>query len=221
MAVRGPTIQPKEAWNGRPPRCTKTRRPLSEVKEIFVHWPGGPVSASAASTASQEFAPCPCMLPHDKEAHARATKLGLTVAPGLDTVTRGVTTVAQCKELLHGWQNFHMDVHGWCDGGYNVVGFQPRGQIDLTHVFWAFRGLLWVPAAQLHHNSNTFAFMMALGPNDKLDEETKARMRSLVRYIWQEVGHKVPVRPHSAVNDTTCPGPALTAYAHELNDISF
>jgi hypothetical protein len=178
------------------------------------------VSARAASATNHEFEPCPCMLPQDEEAHARAAKLGLAVAPGLDVVARGVSTVTQCVELLHGWQNYHMDVHGWCDGGYNAVGFQPRGQIDLAHVFWAFRGLLWQPAAQLGHNTDTFALMMALGPNDTLDEETKARMRSMVRYIWRQAGRKVPVRPHSAVNGTTCPGPALTAYAHELNQIS-
>jgi hypothetical protein len=219
MAVRGPTIQPKTAWNGRRPQCTKTKRPWHEIREIFVHWPGGPVSARAASATDHEFEPCPWMLPQDEKAHARAAKLGLTVAPGLDVVARGVTTVPQCVELLHGWQNFHMDVHGWCDGGYNAVGFQPRGTIDQAHVFWAFRGLLWQPAAQLGHNTDTFAFMMALGPNDTLDEATKARMRSMVRYIWRQAGQKVPVLPHSEVNDTTCPGPALTAYAHELNRI--
>jgi hypothetical protein len=34
------TINSREDWNARPPRCDMDRRPWSEVHELYIHWPG-------------------------------------------------------------------------------------------------------------------------------------------------------------------------------------
>jgi hypothetical protein len=213
------TIRDLSDWDARPPQCLIDERDWDGVRELFIHWPGGPVTGARASSGGDPYRDiCPCMVPQDDETRARAAKLNLEIAPGLDRVNL-VDTVGECKTLLHGWQNYHMDVHGWCAGGYNVVGFQPRGAIGLDDVFWRFRGMLFSPAAQLHHNTGTLALMIAIGPGDALLPETKDRLRSFVRYVKDRTGRDIPVRPHSAVNDTSCPGPQLRAYIPTLNRV--
>lgn len=46
------TINSREDWGARPPRCTLDKRPWSQVHELYIHWPGA-VPASYARIDSR------------------------------------------------------------------------------------------------------------------------------------------------------------------------
>lgn len=142
--------------------------------------------------------------------------------PGsLPTNYHSLDTVAECKATLRNYQNYHMDTHGWCDIGYNYACFQPRGTISLGDTLWVARGGGYTPAAQLGHNAGTVAIVVVLGPQDTLMDETKARLRSFVRYIKEMTREDLPVRGHQQApgQSTECPGPQLMSYMDELNRV--
>jgi hypothetical protein len=115
----------------------------------------------------------------------------------------------QCA-AVRGIQNFHMDGRGWSDIAYNYLVSNPyRGGRSRA---FAGRGLSTVPAAQMNHNTNTCAISVICANGEKISWRTKLTIRRLVSQLRKEIGRQVPVRPHSAVTATSCPGPALTAW---------
>ena len=105
-------------------------------------------------------------------------------------------------------QDFHMDVRGWSDIAYNYLlinSSRPR-------VFYG-RGARVVPAAQANHNTNTVAVCVVMMDNEKLTWQTKLQLRRLVWHLRAKViCRQVPVKPHSAVTETSCPGEQLRAF---------
>lgn len=109
---------------------------------------------------------------------------------------------------MRGLQDFHMDGRGWSDIAYNYLvfnGSRPR-------VFYG-RGARVIPAAQLNHNTNTIAVCVVMRAGDKLTWQTKLQLRRVVWHLRRKViKRNVPVRPHSAVTETSCPGDQLRAW---------
>jgi hypothetical protein len=115
--------------------------------------------------------------------------------------------------VMHGLQNFHMNTpaqggRGWSDIAYNYLvfnGSKPR-------VFYG-RGARVIPAAQANHNTGTVAVCVVMRAEDKLTWQTKLQLRRLVWHLRAKViKRNVPVKPHSAVTETSCPGDQLRAF---------
>jgi hypothetical protein len=118
------------------------------------------------------------------------------------------SSLSEQKKIMRGLQDFHMDGRGWSDIAYNYLvfnGSRPR-------VFYG-RGARVIPAAQLNHNTGTVAVCVVMRANDKLTWQTKLQLRRVVWHLRRKiVKRNVPVRPHSAVTETSCPGDQLRAW---------
>lgn len=118
------------------------------------------------------------------------------------------SSFAEQKALIRGIQDFHMDGRGWSDIAYNYLvfnGSRPR-------VFYG-RGARVIPAAQLNHNTGTVAVCVVMRAGDKLTWQTKLQLRRLVWHLRAKVIlRNVPVKPHSAVTETSCPGDDIRAF---------
>jgi hypothetical protein len=117
------------------------------------------------------------------------------------------------KQIMRGLQDFHMNPpsaggRGWSDIAYNYLvfnGSKPRA-------FYG-RGARVIPAAQANHNTNTIAVCVVMRADDKLTWQTKLQLRRLVWHLRRKViKRNVPVKPHSAVTQTSCPGDQLRAF---------
>ena len=118
------------------------------------------------------------------------------------------SSIRQQKQIMRDLQDFHMDGRGWSDIAYNYLvfnGSRPR-------VFYG-RGARVIPAAQLNHNTGTVAVCVVMRAGDKLTWQTKLQLRRLVWHLRAKViKRNVPVKPHSAVTQTSCPGDQLRAF---------
>lgn len=118
------------------------------------------------------------------------------------------SSLAAQKQIMRGLQDFHMDGRNWSDIAYNYLvfnGSKPR-------VFYG-RGARVIPAAQALHNTNTIAVCVVMRAGDKVTWQTKLQLRRLVWHLRRKViKRNVPVRPHSAVTQTSCPGDELRAF---------
>ena len=118
------------------------------------------------------------------------------------------SSIRDQKQIMRNLQDFHMDGRGWSDIAYNYVvfnGSRPR-------VFYG-RGARVIPAAQANHNTNTIAVCVVMKAGDKVSWRTKLQLRRLVWHLRSKVIRRnVPVRPHSAVTETSCPGDELRAF---------
>lgn len=123
----------------------------------------------------------------------------------------GQISYAQQCQAMRSLQQFHMDTRSWSDLGYHYVVFQPYGKLRTARVFEG-RKLDCVPAAQANHNTNTCAIAVVMNSRDKkLKWQTKLALRRLIWHLRkQRIVADVPVKPHSDVTATTCPGPKLT-----------
>ena len=117
------------------------------------------------------------------------------------------------KRAIQNMQDFHMNPtsaggRNWSDIAYNYIVFnaaRPR-------VFYG-RGARVIPAAQALHNTNTIAVCVVMRAGDKVTWQTKLQLRRLVWHLRRKViKRNVPVRPHSAVTQTSCPGDELRAF---------
>lgn len=123
------------------------------------------------------------------------------------------SSIREQKQIMRNLQDFHMNPpsqggRGWSDIAYNYLvfnGSKPR-------VFYG-RGARVIPAAQANHNTNTIAVCVVMRADDKLTWQTKLQLRRLVWHLRRKViKRNVPVKPHSAVTQTSCPGDQLRAF---------
>jgi hypothetical protein len=78
------------------------------------------------------------------------------------------------------------------------------------------RGMTYVPASQLGHNTGTVSVCVFLGPNDPVPDAVVRSIKELRAFCEHRAGHPLDVRPHSSVTSTECPGPRLLAIANRL-----
>lgn len=118
------------------------------------------------------------------------------------------TYKAQC-DAVRNIQSFHMGPQrGWSDIAYSYLVTNSA----LSSRTFVGRGLSAVPAAQAGHNTNSCAICVIMKDGEKLHWRTKRQLKKTIRSIRGRIGKNVPVKPHRAVNDTSCPGDALAAW---------
>lgn len=103
-------------------------------------------------------------------------------------------------------QDFHMDVNGWSDIGYNLA-------VDVNGVAYEGRGWNRVPAATKDHNSHTVACLF-IGSNQHVTDAAKRTIRALYDEACSRKGAHLLMRCHSDYNPTACPGDNLRQWVH-------
>lgn len=123
--------------------------------------------------------------------------------PAIDDPIRGVPAV---MAALRGWQNFHMDGHGWSDIAYNEA-------IDQDGNVYVLRGLRNRSAANGDTTTNgthsALLLVLAAGETPSVAmvaavRRRIARHRELFPGSTRIVGHQ-DIRPEP----TSCPGPIV------------
>lgn len=99
-------------------------------------------------------------------------------------------------------QEFHIHERGWSDIGYHYVIFQPNRRHKRAHIF-AARKVIYVPAAQLNHNSRTLAICVV---GDGNVEDLHAHTRTAIRYLVHKYPTVKKLGGHRDVVATQCPG---------------
>lgn len=125
--------------------------------------------------------------------------------PAINAPIRGVEAV---KKALRGWQDFHMDGHGWSDIAYQVAFDQDGNRYDL-------RGLGVQSAANGDRDTNHRfgAFLLIVAPGEHVTQAMVVAVRAAIaehRRLFPRstriVGHQ-DIRPEP----TSCPGPVVEA----------
>lgn len=123
----------------------------------------------------------------------------------------GQRTFNEQAQAIRNTQDFHMGPERqWSDIAYTYLVTNPfRGGRSRAFVG---RGLHQVPAAQLGFNTNSCAICVITMDGEPLSWKTKLTLRRLIWQTRRRIGRQVPVKPHSAVNSTSCPGDQLRAW---------
>lgn len=120
----------------------------------------------------------------------------------------GQPTFEAQRRAIQNIQAFHMNTRGWDDIAYSYLvinASRPR-------VFYG-RGARVVPAAQAGHNTGTIAVCVVMRDGERLGWRTKLQLRRLIWHLRRNVTRRnTPVRPHSAVTETSCPGDQLRTF---------
>jgi hypothetical protein len=115
--------------------------------------------------------------------------------------------VRDVPAALRGWQNYHMDHHGWSDVAYQVA-------VDQAGEVWELRGFGWRSAANGNAvlNATYGAVLAVLAEREEPSPAMLAGLRAVVA-DWRRL-HPLArsVLGHGEVRPlgTDCPGPALT-----------
>lgn len=124
---------------------------------------------------------------------------------------QGVTTLSQAVKKWKSWQLYHMNTKGWADIAYNM-GFWRN------YVF-AGRGAAVRSAANGTSDANTrYAAVAWIGGQGEMLNELDYRTLGTIVEELRKIHVGNEVRPHSAVRQTTCPGPDLKAWALSANN---
>lgn len=120
----------------------------------------------------------------------------------------GQVTFDSQRQAVRNIQAFHMGPErGWSDIAYNFLVTN-----SATSRTFVGRGLRAVPAAQQGYNTNSCAVCVIMKDGERLRWRTKRQLRRTISALRKRIGKDVPVKPHRAVNDTSCPGDALAAW---------
>lgn len=114
----------------------------------------------------------------------------------------GVLTQAEEEQLIRAWRNYHVNVLGWSDLGYNWIIAQ-SGRI------YTGRGAR-VAAHSVGHNSTTAGVLFIAGNDEALTPAAEASFRAL-RVSLRRKGCGSGVWGHREMsgNSTRCPGPKI------------
>ncbi len=124
----------------------------------------------------------------------------------------GSTSVIHSKaavaSALRGWQDYHMDSHGWSDIAYQVA-------VDQAGRAWTLRGLRTQSGANGNNDLNERygAILLVLVTGEQPSAALKATTRAVIADFRKLYPRGSAIRPHSAVRPggTDCPGPAARA----------
>ncbi|KAK7484943.1 hypothetical protein BaRGS_00023863 [Batillaria attramentaria] len=117
---------------------------------------------------------------------------------------------ASCERIVRGYQNYHMDTHGWSDIGYNfVVGEDGNA--------YAARGWNEIGAHTYGYNSNGIAICIIGDFTSRVPNDAALHtVRQLIQ-CGLDHGHISPsytLKGHRDVGQTACPGDALYHLIH-------
>lgn len=112
-------------------------------------------------------------------------------------------------EALRGWQDYHMDGHGWSDIAYQVA-------VDQWGRAWTLRGLTVRSAANgdADVNQRYGAILLVLAPGEQPSAAMLATTREVVADFRRHYPKGTRIVPHSLIRPepTDCPGdPARAA----------
>jgi hypothetical protein len=131
-----------------------------------------------------------------------------------DNDARHITSIARVTTAMRGIQAFHMGPERkWSDIGYHYVVFQARG--DMEHaVICEARMVRYVPAAQLNHNTGTFAVCVygTIDEGDPLRDDTIRAIVQLLKGTRANLTGAASIKTvggHRDVTSTSCPGDSL------------
>jgi hypothetical protein len=117
----------------------------------------------------------------------------------LDTVGEQIT-------YLRGIRDFHMDAP---DRRYSFIGYSFA--VFQNGAVYRLRGMGFVPAGQLRHNTNTVAVLCVVGASESPSPAMKSSLKSLKRHVDRNAGRTTNARGHGEVTGTDCPGPRVRA----------
>jgi len=112
-----------------------------------------------------------------------------------------VHTVAGAMASLRGWQNYHMDGHGWSDIAYNEA-------IDQLGNVYVLRGLKNRSAANgtTTTNGQFGALLLIVGPGEQPSPAMVAAVRRRIARHRELFPSSRRIVGHGDLKSTTCPG---------------
>ena len=118
------------------------------------------------------------------------------------------TTYAAAASIWRGWQNFHMDGHGWADIAY-TAGYDQLGNV------YAGRGLGVRTAAQgsTWGNDDFYGFVWIGGGSAALSTAARDAADWLIKWAREKGKAGMMVKPHQRFTGTSCPGDMLVNIA--------
>lgn len=148
--------------------------------------------------------------PRTPQSPKNVTELFVHWPGGVPRSWRNIKTAVQETATMRSIQEFHMGPErGWSDFAYSFAIF-PSGRI------YRGRGMDWVPASQLSHNTGTASVCVFLGPDDPVPSAVIDAIKDLRNHCEKRAGRKLRLRPHRSVNSTDCPGSRLATVVAKL-----
>lgn len=119
---------------------------------------------------------------------------------------------SRCEQIWRGWQNYHMDTHGWVDIAYTAA-FCNHGYV------LAGRGYGTRTAANgtNHGNQNYYAFVWIGGSGNSIASKAISALEWLINDARSK-GTGKRVRPHKEFTGSSCPGSRLINEAGRLDN---
>lgn len=137
--------------------------------------------------------------------------IGLAIHwPGM---SHPLKTVPEVKAAIRGWQNYHMDSHGWSDIAYNE-GIDQSGNV------YRMRGAANRSAANGDYAVNTshVAILLILASGEQPSKKMLKKVRTRIKkYRRRYPRVKNNIKPHWFVQGrgTECPGAIVTALIND------
>lgn len=216
-------IYPRSSWDARPARNWPGTRMADD--QAVVHWSGSKITPAGERAGEAEALPPKPRKPGLKwyrlwrdpnSPKAQRRNISRVIRKynrdmrEWKAATRDYLDVStpefileQEREVLRGFQRYHMDAHGWSDIGYHFAIFA-SGNVYACRNYGAY-------GAHAYNANHTTGIVFVMGPRDKATPEMLASFRALC----QDKGIR-RFRGHNQVpgNATACPGPDLTAKLH-------
>ena len=108
-------------------------------------------------------------------------------------------------KALRGWQDYHMNGHGWSDIAYNLA-------VDLSGEVWELRGWDAVDGG-VASRSDDVTILLIMGDQDQMTDAMKTSTLWVMAEWERRLGRKLRRTHHSALTQTDCPGPEATAWS--------
>lgn len=117
-----------------------------------------------------------------------------------------------CLHVWRGWQDFHMDGHGWVDIAY-TMGYCQHGYV------FAGRGAGVRTAAQGTNDGNDrfYAAVWLGGAGQVPTPRALNALEWCIAELRRAGGAGLAVEPHSSFHTTECPGDPLRAFVHKID----
>ena len=108
-------------------------------------------------------------------------------------------------KALRGWQDYHMNGHGWSDIAYNLA-------VDLSGEVWELRGWDAVDGG-VASRSDDVTILLVMGDQDRMTDAMKSSVLWVMGEFDRRFGRKLRRTHHGALTQTDCPGPEATAWS--------
>lgn len=121
--------------------------------------------------------------------------------------SKGHLTPAQVVGCLRGWQDWHMDGHGWTDIAYNEA-------VDANGDVWILRGD-YKDGATKNYGGRTYSILVILGTDDTPTDAQLATLRQRAELQRGRAAAGCDVLGHrDLIHGTECPGELVYGWIH-------